>query len=151
MVKFRNVRVKMRGGGSRIQRAMVLASGKLKFVKNVKRSSSSSRAAKPKTHTTKRRNVNMARKRKGSSRGGGSNLLGSVEKISKAGVLLAPSIRALLMPNDKLGHFVLFNSGVNIRNGQFDAHAAASSAIPILAVFLGWKGFHKVNAIIRRI
>jgi hypothetical protein len=150
MVAYKNIRVKMRGGGSRIQRAMVLASGKLKFVKNVHRSSSKSRAAKPMTHRTKRRNLNMARKRH-SRGGGGSNLLGSVEKVSKAGVLLAPTIRALLMPNDKLGHFVLFNSGVNIRSGRFDTAAAASSAIPIVGVFLGWKAFHKLNAIIRRI
>lgn len=34
MSKFRNIRVKKAGGGYRTQRAMVLASGKLKFVKN---------------------------------------------------------------------------------------------------------------------
>ena len=39
MVKYRNIRVKMKGGKSRIQRAMVLASGKFKFVKNTSRRS----------------------------------------------------------------------------------------------------------------
>ena len=39
MAKYRNIRVKMKGGKSRIQRAMVLASGKLKFVKNTSRRS----------------------------------------------------------------------------------------------------------------
>jgi len=37
MPKYRNIRVKMKGGKSRIQRAMVLASGKLRFVKNARR------------------------------------------------------------------------------------------------------------------
>ena len=34
MARYRNIRVKKAGGGYRTQRAMVLASGKLKFVKN---------------------------------------------------------------------------------------------------------------------
>ncbi len=37
MPKFRNIRIKKPGGGTRIQRAQVLKSGKLKFVKNIKR------------------------------------------------------------------------------------------------------------------
>lgn len=37
MVKYRNIRIKKPGGGTRLQRARVLASGKLKFVKNKKR------------------------------------------------------------------------------------------------------------------
>ena len=39
MPRYRNIRVKMKGGKSRIQRAIVLASGKLKFVKNTSRRS----------------------------------------------------------------------------------------------------------------
>lgn len=148
-MKFRNIRVKMKGGKTRIQRAMVLASGKLRFVKNVHRSSQSRRTSTPRHQTTRRR-TNLARRRKGRSNGG-SNLLGTVEKVSKAGVLLAPSIRAALMPNDKLGHFVLFNSGVNIRTGKFDWTAASQTITPILGVFVGWKAFHKLNQIVRRI
>jgi len=41
MPKFRNIRVKMANGRSRIQRARVLASGKLRFVKNTARKSRS--------------------------------------------------------------------------------------------------------------
>jgi len=53
MPKFRNIRVKMANGKSRIQRAQVLASGKLKFVKNTARSvkRSTRRAA---THVKRR-------------------------------------------------------------------------------------------------
>ena len=39
MAKYRNIRVKMKGGKTRIQRAIVLASGKLRFVKNTSRRS----------------------------------------------------------------------------------------------------------------
>ena len=59
MAKFKNIRVKMRGGKSRLQRVQVLASGKYKFVKNKTRSKVS-RKAKP----TKRRSRKMARKRR---------------------------------------------------------------------------------------
>jgi len=35
MAKFKNIRIKKRGGGTRMQRVKVLASGKFKFVKNL--------------------------------------------------------------------------------------------------------------------
>ena len=41
MPRFKNIRVKMANGKSRTQRAMVLASGKLKFVKNIGRKAKS--------------------------------------------------------------------------------------------------------------
>ena len=66
MAKFRNIRVRKAGGGSRIQRAMVLKSGKLRFVKTITKRRSS-----PQTHSrrkTSRRSTTMARRRKTSSR-----------------------------------------------------------------------------------
>jgi len=53
MPKFRNIKVKMKGGKIRIQRAMVLASGRLKFVKN--KSKSGKKRAGPATKSTKKR------------------------------------------------------------------------------------------------
>jgi len=53
MPKFRNIRVKMANGKSRIQRAQVLASGKLKFVKNKARSAG--RSVRRRASSTKRR------------------------------------------------------------------------------------------------
>jgi len=53
MPKFRNIRVRMANGKSRIQRAQVLASGKLKFVKNKARSVG--RRTKRAVRSTKRR------------------------------------------------------------------------------------------------
>jgi len=50
---FRNIRIKMKNGKFRIQKAKVLASGKLKFVKNKARSAG--RSVKRRASSTKRR------------------------------------------------------------------------------------------------
>jgi len=62
MVKFKNIRIKKRGGGTRTQRVQVLASGKYKFVKNVGRSSKprKTRARNP----TRKVRKNMARRKR---------------------------------------------------------------------------------------
>jgi len=39
MATYKNIRLKKRGGGTRLQRVQVLASGKYKFVKNISKSS----------------------------------------------------------------------------------------------------------------
>ena len=41
MATYKNIRIKKRGGGTRLQRVQVLASGKYKFVKNISKSSTS--------------------------------------------------------------------------------------------------------------
>lgn len=46
---YKNIRIKKRGGGSRLQRVQVLASGKYKFVKNLTKSSSKSTSKKSKS------------------------------------------------------------------------------------------------------
>jgi len=61
MPKFKNIRVKMANGKSRIQRAQVLKSGKLKFVKNIgrKTKSGAKRAGKAvKRRVTRRKTPN---------------------------------------------------------------------------------------------
>lgn len=60
MVKFKQIRVKMRGGKSRLQRVQVLASGKYKFVKNLTKSKSRPRAR----HNPKRKTVRRMARRK---------------------------------------------------------------------------------------
>lgn len=49
MATFKNIRIKKRGGGTRLQRVKVLASGKYKFVKNVKSSKTKTKTKKSKT------------------------------------------------------------------------------------------------------
>jgi len=89
-MKFRNIRVKKAGGGHRMQRAMVLASGKLKFVSNKSGHSKKRRAhtkkrhhrahARKATHVAKRRHHRRHRRHHSRRRrgGGGGSLLGIV-------------------------------------------------------------------------
>ena len=53
MPKYKNIRIKKAGGGTRLQKVQVLASGKYKFVKN----NTKTRKTKPKTRkfTTRKR------------------------------------------------------------------------------------------------
>lgn len=82
MPKFKMVTVKKRGGGTRKQRAQVLASGKLKFVKNKTSSRKSSSKRKKSSSKSRRksvtrvirksvRRVSMPRRTKRSSRKSG--------------------------------------------------------------------------------
>jgi len=64
---FKNIRIKKRGGGTRLQRVQVLASGKYKFVKN-KGSTKSRKSSKSKSKPKKRRNYSLARRRRGRKR-----------------------------------------------------------------------------------
>jgi len=68
MPKFRNVRIRKPGGGFRMQRAMVLRSGKLKFVKNIKRKrvtkNVSRRRTKKRTITRRRRTTKRPTRRR---------------------------------------------------------------------------------------
>jgi hypothetical protein len=61
MASYKNIKIKKKGGGTRIQRVQVLASGKYKFVKNTGTKSRTKASSKP---TTKRRTNTMARKTK---------------------------------------------------------------------------------------
>ncbi|GAI47681.1 unnamed protein product, partial [marine sediment metagenome] len=57
MPTFKNIRIKKRGGGTRLQRVQVLASGKYKFVKNLKKAASSSSKTRRKGNPTRKTNV----------------------------------------------------------------------------------------------
>ena len=46
MATYKNIRIKKRGGGTRLQRVQVLASGKYKFVKNISKSSTKTKTKK---------------------------------------------------------------------------------------------------------
>jgi len=52
---FKNIRVKKKGGGSRLQRVKVLASGKYKFVKNIGRKRGNPHPKKRRNKVTRRR------------------------------------------------------------------------------------------------
>ena len=75
MPKYRNIRVKMKGGKTRIQRAMVLASGKLRFVKGKARAKAShkKKSGRKKGYVfTKARRAALAKTQRASRRKGKS-------------------------------------------------------------------------------
>jgi len=99
MVKFRNIRVKMANGKSRIQRAQVLASGKLKFVKNIGRKTKSGarRAGKAVKRRVTRRSSPKPRApvRRNSSKRSNNNMVGGFFK--KIPVLNNPIVKKIFI------------------------------------------------------
>ena len=63
MVTYKNIRIKKRGGGTRLQRVQVLASGKYKFVKNTaKRAVSKARkSSSPKRRSPAKKGKSLAK------------------------------------------------------------------------------------------
>jgi len=79
MPKFKNIRVKMANGKSRIQRAQVLKSGKLKFVKNIGRKTKSGVkrvARKVKSRVKRRRSPNKTPVRRNTTKRSKNNMVG---------------------------------------------------------------------------
>ena len=59
---YKNIRIKKRGGGTRLQRVQVLASGKYKFVKNTARKAvSKARKSSPKRKSPSQKGKSMAK------------------------------------------------------------------------------------------
>lgn len=155
MVKFRNIRVKMRGGGSRIQRAKVLASGKLKFVKNVARSHrSSSRASSPRQ--TKKRKTHMTKK--GKRHYSSKSLTRAVEKIARGVGAAAPFGIAYMKRGDSGGGATGFFNELGVRLTGYDFQRGGWNAIrlvegygPAIAVEGGIRGRRLVTRLLRSI
>lgn len=62
MVTYKNIRVPMRGGGSRLQRVKVLASGQYRFVKNKGKSGSKRKTSRRRSKKTRSGTKTMAKK-----------------------------------------------------------------------------------------
>lgn len=148
-MKFRNIRVKMKGGKTRIQRAMVLASGKLRFVKNVTRSRSSPSKAR---HSSKGGTRKMAKKRRFGSRG---SLPRTIETLSKSMALAVPLlVDPLLQPISARGKAVVAlrrATGYDLDDHSFQLNRLVEGYAPYLATTAAWKGVHLINKLIRRV
>lgn len=153
MVTYKNIRVKMKGGKSRLQRVKVLASGKYKFVKNIKKSKSRSTT---KTKTTKRKitkrsNKNMGRK--------GRSLVQTAYKLIPMIALVAPAAgiafskhtgrTKLAMGVRAYTGYSLPNSGLGTRGFHWDR--LAEGWMPFIGSVLVIKGVQKLRGIIGRI
>lgn len=162
MVKFRNIKVKMKGGKTRIQRAMVLASGKLRFVKNIHKyqvwkighkSKSRGSAPRHKTTKTKHHRGGIHTTKKGHHRGGGG-IMPAVKKIAMVGAGLAPIVRAATYPGSaqsKLDYGLSLYTGYSFMDNAWHIDRAISTYGPMAAVPIGFKLVSFVNKLFRRL
>jgi len=127
MPKFRNIRVKMANGRSRIQRAQVLASGKLKFVKNKARSAG--RRTKRAASTAKRRvtrrksSTREAPVRRNSTRRSSNSMAGG-NFLKKIPLINNPTVRKVFIAAGAASIIVTVLSLISPR-----AAAAANSTV----------------------
>jgi len=132
MPKFKNIRLKMKGGKTRTQRVQVLASGKYRFVKNI---GSQSRKLTRTVKKTTRRIGKMARRRRG--RRGSRKFTLPIAPI--AGILAAPAVGAAIkaaMAGDVDGVLYEAKKLVGFTGDQFDAFALGSNVLPIVSGLL---------------
>lgn len=149
MNKFKNIRIKMKGGKSRLQRVKVLASGKFKFVKNLtKRRTSRTRKVNP----TRRKGVRKMARRK--RRRGGKSLTQQAFKWIRIGALVGGGAMEAMKysePQDKIIAGVLSYAGVNYSFPRFEWDLLARTWAPYLAATLATHGIPKIAGILRRL
>lgn len=119
-----------------MQRVQVLASGKYKFVKNIR--SSSTRTSKTKT---KRK---TAPKKRGGNVGNNKSLYRSFMKIAKIGSLIAPAVGHYSSmagnPTEKLARTIAGYGGYNLDAKKFDGGLLINMWLPYIGVNLVEKG-----------
>lgn len=130
MAKYKNIKIKKKGGGYRTQRVMVLKSGKYRFVKN--KSSRSSKKTNPSKKTTRRKR-NVVKKKKRRSR------KFTIPLAPIAGVVASPALRSAV--TDAIGgNFdgALQNLGqiIGYYNGQFYFNKLVENVGPMVAGLL---------------
>ena len=148
---FKNIRISKRGGGTRLQRVKVLASGKYKFVKNLskgaKRVTKRSRKSNPKRRTRK-----VTRKKR---RRGGKSLQQQVFKWLRIGSLVAPAVGEGLrwknQPEEIAPQILKLYSGYYYPRGEFSFTWLAQGWLPFVATTLMTAIVPKISGIIRRL
>ncbi len=150
MAAFKNIRIKMKGGKSRMQRVKVLASGKYQFVKNITKSLS--RRKPRRKNNPKKRNVRRMGKRK--RRGGGKSLQRTAFKLIRIGALVAPAAHVLVTHGsieDKIDGLSIRYTGFSTKHGTFHPEFLAAGWGPFLASIMTTYGIPKIAGIIRRL
>jgi len=101
MPRFKNVRVKMANGKSRLQRAQVLASGKLKFVKNIgrKAKSGAKRAGKRarKAVSRRKRSPSRAPVRKSNSKRSNNKSMVGLGSLKRLPIISNPTVKKIFI------------------------------------------------------
>jgi len=157
-VSFKNIRIKKPGGGTRLQRVKVLASGKYKFVKNLTKSKS--RTTKSKTTRRKKRNnpvrrVNRTARRRRRNRKGGSNLQAKIFKWIRFGALVAPAAYTAMQHKGDMQHAIehgLYRyTGWSGDRQTWEWQGLLEGWGPFLGACLATYGIPKLMGIIRRL
>ena len=132
---FKNIRIKKKGGGTRLQRVEVLPSGKYKFVKNT--ATKSTKLTKTSKKGNKKTGVRkMAKKRRRSSR------KFTIPLAPIIGIVAAPSMsRAIDNAVNDRGIPNILNelkgmAGINYQTNKFDLGLLASNLTPMVAGLL---------------
>lgn len=154
MATYKNIRIKMKGGKSRLQRVKVLASGKYKFVKNLTKRGrkTPTRRTRRKSNPGRKRGVRrMARKKR--SRGGKSPTR-TLFKLVRLGALAAPAIHTLAVggsTEQKIENLVWQYTGYSLQRGTWEGHALLHGWGPYLGAVLTTYGIPKIAGIIRKL
>jgi len=153
MATFKNIRIKMKGGKSRMQRVKVLASGKYKFVKNITKSLS--RRKPRRKNNPKKKNVRKLAKKK---RRGGGSLIRTAFKFIRLGAFITPGASVIIdsslpTPNDKLRRAVLRYTGFDYGAPEygFQPHRLIEGWGPYLIACVTTYGIPKLTSIIRKL
>lgn len=150
MVSFKNIRIKMKSGKSRPQRVKVLASGKYKFVKNIK----SSKSSKSKKSTPKRKR-NPSKRGKGGRRMGNKSITRTAFKWLRVGSLVAPAAAMILDPSrankEKVERIIEMYSGYNPYDRTWKWESLMQGWAPYIGTCLMTYGVPKLVSIIRRL
>lgn len=125
-MSYKNIRIPVRGGGSRLQRVQVLKSGKYKFVKNLTKSRSGSRTTTKQTKKKSGGRTTTPPKSKRNSRNGSRSLgIPSLPTLAKAGV----AISWLAFRQNEFGQPVHEFKAGNMSNGFQSLMKNAAAAV----------------------
>lgn len=151
MPKFKNIRVKMKSGKSRLQRVKVLASGKYKFVKNPTKRVT--RRSRKKSNPGRRRGVRrMARRKK---KKGGKSTTRTLYKLLRMGAFAAPALvtatRADLNTSDKIKTVFADYTGYNLHTGEWHGHRLLHGWGAYIGACAATYGIPKAIGLLRRL
>lgn len=153
MVKYRTLRLKMKGGKTRLQRALVLASGKLRFVKNKGLARHTSHKT-TKKHRSKGGIVRMARWRRGRKGHHGKSAAAGIEKAAITVAFIAPMIGRAIGGGDtkaKVNGVIMDYTGYNCLDHSWNMGALINGWGPGVTATIAAKVMHKIIGIVRRI
>lgn len=146
MPRFKNIRIKMKGGKTRLQRVMVLPSGKYKFVKNLTKSRSNPKE-KGKTSTKKTRPIKKGGNRKMGKQFGSRQIFSAAKKIA----FVADAAMIALGPGsgqEKLKWGIRDYTGYNADTRKWEPGYMVNAYGPPIGVHLAQKLYTFINKIL---